>query len=162
MLSELIGWGAKYPRLRRPFTVLFRQAWRAQRATLARAVLVIENQRDGVLMHAANGTLALPVLSLDPWDAITPQVETWASALLNQRCRVKLVAVEGTPSSQGVIFLYRAKTEGAPKKDMGKSTDQVWIDLRAVSSSGLDENDLRRLNLCQAHFANKAPQSKSS
>jgi hypothetical protein len=43
MLSALLDRASDNPKLRRPFMLLWRRAWRLRRATLAKAVLVVRN-----------------------------------------------------------------------------------------------------------------------
>jgi hypothetical protein len=147
MLTELLGWGSKYPGLRRPFMQLYRRAWRVRRATLAKAVLVIQNDTGGVLMFPSSGALRLPFIDLHAWEATTTQVEAHAREILNQNCNASLVAVEGTPSLKGVTFLYSA----APK-NVAPSGGQLWVQPKDAASPCLTEADLRLLHLCRAHL----------
>jgi hypothetical protein len=112
MLTELLGWGSKYPRLRRPFMQLYRRAWRGRRATLAKAVLVIQDDTVGVLMFASSGMLRLPFVDVHAWEAITTQVEAHAREILDQHCSASLIAVDGTLGPNGVTFLYGVTYEG--------------------------------------------------
>ncbi len=146
MLTELLGWGSKYPRLRRPFIQLYRRVWRVRRAALAKAILVIQNDTGGVLMFPSSGMLRLPFIDLHAWEAVTTQVEARAREILNQHCNASLVAVEGTPSLKGVTFLYSA---GA--KDAAPVEGQLWVDPKNASSCCLTDDDLRLLHLCRTH-----------
>ena len=73
MLTELLGWGSKYPRLRRPFMQLYRRAWRVRQATLAKAVLVIQNDTGGVFVSDVGQ------------DASDPFPNSWLAAPTSQR-----------------------------------------------------------------------------
>jgi hypothetical protein len=145
MLTELLGWGSKYPRLRRPFMQLYRRGWRVRRATLAKAVLVIQNDTGGVLMFPSSGMLRLPFIDLHAWEVITTQVEARAREILNQHCNASLIAVEGVPGPYGVTFLYGATYEGDTSRK-----GHFWID-PDVAVSCLNEADRQLLHLCIAH-----------
>lgn len=142
MLTKLIELGSEYPKLRRPITQLYRRAWRIRRATLAQAVLVIQNKSGRVLTLRNSGQLALPFIDLHAGEAITTQVEDRARAILNGDCGVSLVAVEGTPSRKGVTFLYSGSVTDAPLVE-----GWFWID-PAITGGRLTETESRHLSLC--------------
>lgn len=150
MLSALLGWGSQYPKLRRPFTGLLRHGWRVQRATLAKAVLVIENGAGAILVLSSPGPLRLPAIDLNPWDVIATQVEAHLAALLHRSCAVYLVAVKGGPSADGVTFLYGAITDSS-----NQETGNVWVPPKELASSGLNGDDLQYIALHKEHFASK-------
>jgi hypothetical protein len=147
MLTELLGWGSKYPRLRRPFMQLYRRAWRVRRATLAKAVLIIQNDTDGVLVRPSSGILSLPFIDLHAREPIITQVEARARDILNQHCNASLVAVDGTPSLKGVTFLYSA----APK-DAVPVEGPLWVDPKNAASCCLTDDDLRLVHLYRTNM----------
>ena len=147
MLIELLDWGSKYPRLRRPFMQAYRRAWRLRRATLAKAVLIIQNDSGGVLMFPTSDKLRLPFVDVHAWDAITMQAEGCAREVLNHDCKALLVAVEGTPSLKGVTFLYSVSA-----KNTAPVEDQLWADPKDTASLRLTADDLRFLHLFRSNL----------
>jgi hypothetical protein len=139
MLTVLLDWGSKHPKLRRPFMQLYRRWWRVRRATLAKAVLIIQNNTGGVLALPSSGPLRLPFIDLHARDAITTQVEARVREILNQYCNASLIAIDGTPGPDGVTFLYGAAYEG----DMSRER-HFWFD-PDVAVSRLSKADSRLL-----------------
>ena len=78
MLDELNNWVFRSRFRRRALIKAWRMLLRAQRATLANAVLVVRRQDGWVLALAStSGELRLPLKELDGWKAVTTQVEEW-------------------------------------------------------------------------------------
>jgi hypothetical protein len=126
---------------------LYRRAWRVRRATLAKAVLVVQNDNGGVLVLPFSSILRLPFVDLHAWEDIPTQVEAGARELLNQHCNASLVAVEGTPSLTGVTFLY-----GAAPKDAVPVEGPLWVDPKNAASCCLTDDDLRLVHLYRTNM----------
>ena len=110
MLDQWSEWVFSSRFRRRTLIKVWRGFLRVQRATLARAVVVIRRQDGRVLaLQSVSGELRLPIKELDGWQAVTTQVEEWLEQLLQDRQTATLVAIEGTPSHHGVTFLYSAE-----------------------------------------------------
>jgi hypothetical protein len=118
---------------------LYRRGWRVRRATLAKAVLVIQNDTGGVLMFPSSGMLRLPFIDLHAWEPVTTQVEARVRQILNQYCNASLIAIDGTPGPDGVTFLYDATYEGDTSRE-----GHFWID-PDVAVSRLNKADSRLL-----------------
>ena len=145
MLSERPVWIARNPALRRAAIHAWRKLLRMQRATFANAVLVVRNQDGrGLVVRSPSGELRLPAKPLDAWLTITTQVEDWLEEMLQQRSTPSLVAIDGTPSSKGVTFLYTARLE-APSE----TGDELWLE-PDVAAAALSGNDTRLLHLAMA------------
>ena len=106
--------------VRRRAIKLRRVLQRVQRATLAKAVLVLRRSDGCVLViPSPSGGLALPEKLLDAWVPITTQVEAWLSQLLQAESKLSLVAINGTPAREDVTFLYSATA--------AKNSNQLWL-----------------------------------
>jgi hypothetical protein len=125
MLDELNNWVFRSRFRRRALIKAWRMLLRAQRATLANAVLVVRRQDGWILALAStSGELRLPLKELDGWKAVTTQVEEWLERLLRLRQTPKLVAIDGTPGRQGITFIYCAEAgEAIPDHASG-----IWLD----------------------------------
>jgi len=123
---------------------LYRRGWRLRRATLAKAVLVVRNNAARVLVIPVEDCLRRPSVELHAWDAITPQVDEWLQGLV-QTCSASLVAVDGAPGPDGVIFLYSATSEGETS-----TRDCLWLD-HDVALGCLNDADRQLLHLRIAH-----------
>jgi hypothetical protein len=114
-----------------------------QRATFANAVLVVRKSDGQVLVvRAAAGGLQLPTKPLDAWLPITTQVEDLLEQLAHQRSTPSLVAIDGTPSSEGITFVYTAMLESP--REQG---DELWLE-SDVAAAALGSNDNRLLLVC--------------
>jgi hypothetical protein len=135
---------ARNPTVRRTAIKLWRVLLRMQRATLAKAVLVVR-ERDGriFVLRSPSGALELPVTPIDAWVPITTQIEAWLARLLQQSASPSLVAVDGTPGREGVTFLYAARLQCTPPESEGA----LWLE-PDVAALGLDQNGSRLLALC--------------
>ena len=140
MFSALLERASDNAKLRRPFMLLWRRAWRLQRATLATAGLVVRDDEGRVLVISDRDSLRLPFLELHGWDPITTQVEEWLAGLGETRS-VALVAVDGAPGPLGVTFVYGAKYEGGTLP-----STYAWLDMN-VALCCLNEDDRRLLRL---------------
>ena len=149
MFEQWPSWIARNPTIRRTAIKLWRVLLRMQRATLAKAVLVVRG-RDGriLVLRFPAGTLELPVTQIDAWVPITTQIEAWLEHSLQQSSSPSLVAVDGTPGREGVTFLYAARLQCAPPESEGA----LWLE-PDVATSRLDKNGSRLLALC----ADRAP-----
>jgi hypothetical protein len=144
MFARWPGFVLQSPSLRRTLIRLWRMLLRAQRATVAYAVLVVREQDGRVLaVPSPTGQLRLPETQLDPWLPITTQVEALVAELLLQISTPSLVALDGTPGPDGVTFLYAATTKSAS----ARSSDGVWLG-PDVAASRLGSKDRRLLELC--------------
>jgi hypothetical protein len=144
MFSQWPTWLSRWPFVRRSVIKFWRVLLRIQRASLAKAVLVVRRQDDLILVFASpSGELQLPDKQLDAWVPITTQVEEWLDQLLPQASAPSLVSVDGTPGSEGVTFLYTAKGEAVHTQ----SGEGTWLhpDIAAVR---LGSRDNRLLCLC--------------
>jgi hypothetical protein len=144
MFARWPGFVLQSPSLRRTLIRLWRMMLRAQRATVAHAVLVVREQDGRVLaVPSPTGQLRLPETELDAWLPITTQVEALMGELLLQIATPSLVAVDGTPGRGGVTFLYAATTESASARSSGG----VWLG-PDLAASGLGNKDRRLVRLC--------------
>jgi hypothetical protein len=114
-----------------------------QRATFAKAVLVISGSDGRILMLRCTSGVRLPVQQLDGWRPITEQVEEWLEQLSRQKSTPSLVAFDGTPGREGVTFLFAARL-GYPSPE---SEGTFWLE-PAVAAAELDANGKRLLGLC--------------
>ena len=144
MFAQWPSWLSRSPSVRRHVIRLWRVLLRAQRATVANAVLVVR-RRDGHILASASpsGELRLPDKQLDAWIPITTQVEEWLDQLLQQRPAPALVAVDGTPGPKGVTFLYAATTDSP----VARGRDEVWLE-PDMAASDLSSEHSRLLLLC--------------
>ena len=140
MFSALLERASENPKLRRPFMLLLRRAWRLRRATLATAVLVVCNERGYVLIMSDRESPRLPFVELHAWDPIPAQVEASLKGLGETRS-LALVAVDGTPSSDGMTFLYGAKLDQVKPNE-----NHSWLGAD-IALGCLNENDRRLLCL---------------
>ena len=144
MFSQWPTWLFRWPFVRRSVIKFWRLLLRIQRATLAKAVLVVCRQDDLILVFASqSGELQLPYKQLDAWVPITTQVEEWLDQLLPQASTPSLVSVDGTPGREGITFLYTAKGASVHTK----SGEGTWLhpDIAAVR---LSSGDNRLICLC--------------
>ena len=123
---------------------LWRQAWRLRRATVASAVLVIQDCRDRVLVLSSPQSVRLPSIELRAGDAVATQVDEHLRGL-SQTCTASLVAVDGGPSPEGVRFLYIATYDGDTSQTGG-----VWLETH-VALECLIEADCQLLRSCMSH-----------
>jgi hypothetical protein len=97
-LSSWPSWLSRSPRVRRTAIKLWRILLRVQRATLAKAVLIIYGDDGRVLVHALpSGRLELPRRELSGWIPIETQVHAWLAQLPYEKSVPAFVSVEGTP-----------------------------------------------------------------
>jgi hypothetical protein len=130
MFSQWPSWLSRSPRIRRIAIKSWRVLLRVQRATLAKAVLVVRRQDGRVLTFpSSSGPLRLPTEELDGWRAVTTQVEEWLERLLQQTASPKLVGVVGAPGHQSVTFVYCAIVPTLSVDPRG-----VWLDRLAATS----------------------------
>jgi hypothetical protein len=143
MFKQWPVWISRNRSIRRSAIKVWRVLLRVQRATFAKAVLVVHG-RDGriLVLRAPSGKLQLPVIHLDGWLPIPSQVETWLERL-SQPTTASLVAIEGTPAKGGVTFLYAAMVDLA----VAKTDEQIWLE-PDIAASGLDGYDKRLLIRC--------------
>jgi hypothetical protein len=145
LFSERPVWIARNPALRRAAIHAWRKLLRMQRATFANAVLVVRNQDGRVLVvRSPSGELRLPSKPLDAWLTITTQVEDWLEEMLRQSSTPSLVAIDGTPSREGVTFLYTATLQA-----LVEAEDELWLE-PDVAAAALSGNDTRLLHLAMA------------
>jgi hypothetical protein len=145
LFSERPVWIARNPALRRAAIHAWRKLLRMQRATFANAVLVVRNQDGRVLVvRSPSGELRLPAKPLDAWLTITTQVEDWLEEMLRQSSTPSLVAIDGTPSREGVTFLYTATLQA-----LVEAEDELWLE-PDVAAAALSGNDTRLLHLAMA------------
>jgi hypothetical protein len=84
---------------------------RAQRASLARAVLVVRNADGSVLIQLdRTGKMGLPSFELDGWQPSMPQVEGWAEQVFGRNLRPALAAIEGHCGELELIYTTRPVT----------------------------------------------------
>ena len=140
LFTERPAWIARNPALRRTAVKTWRRLLRMQRATLANAVLVVRKSDGRVLVvQAPSGELQLPAMLLDAWLPITTQVEELLEQVAHQRSTPSLVAIDGTPSSEGVTFVYAAMLEAPPEQG-----EELWLE-QDVAAAALGSNDNRLL-----------------
>jgi hypothetical protein len=142
LFSERPVWIARNPTLRRAAIHAWRKLLRMQRATFADAILVVRNKDGRILVvRSPSGELRLPARPLDAWVPITTQVEDWLDEMLQQRSTPSLVAIDGTPSREGITFLY-----GAPLEVLVEGDNELWLE-PDVAAAALGGNDKRLLHL---------------
>jgi hypothetical protein len=142
LFSERPYWLARNPVLRRNAVHVWRGLLRMRRATFAKAVLVARHNDGRVLVvRAASGAMRLPAKSLDAWLPIATQVEEMLEQLLQQRPTPSLVAIDGTPSWEGVTFLYTATLKAPAAKGHA-----IWLELD-VAPAAVSGNDNRLIRL---------------
>lgn len=144
MFDQWPIWLSKSPVVRRQVIKLWRVLLRIQRATLAKAVLVLRKSDDQVLLlRLPSGALQLPVKELDGWVAIDTQVEAWLDQMLQEHAKPSLIAIDGTPAREGVTFLYAARAQSLS----AEAVDQIWL-APDVAAMSLSYDDSRLLSLC--------------
>ena len=130
MFDQWPRWLSRSPRIRRLAIKTWRLFLRVQRATLAKAVLVVRRQDGRVLTFTSSpGELRLPAKELDGWRTVTVQVEEWLAQLLQQAARVKLVGIVGAPGFRGITFLYCAILP-----QLSSDSEGLWLDHIAATS----------------------------
>ena len=139
LFTERPAWIARNPALRRTAVKTWRRLLRMQRATFADAVLVVRSDGRVLVVQEAAGKLRLPAKPLDAWLPITTQVEELLEEVTHQRSPLSLVAIDGTPSSEGLTFVYAATLEAPPKQG-----DELWLE-PDVAAAALGSNDNRLL-----------------
>ena len=141
MLSQALSWLSRSPRVRRPAIKTWRAFLRAQRVSLAYAVLVVRRQDDHVLAltSEASGELRLPSMELDGWRPVATQVQEWLDHMLRRPSTIQLQAIDGTPGRKGVTFLYSADVDGSPRE-----IGCVWLE-GELARSALSVGDRRLL-----------------
>jgi hypothetical protein len=145
LFSERPAWIARNPALRRAAIHTWRKLLRMQRATFANAVLIVRNKNGLILVvRSPSGELRLPAKPLNAWLTITTQVEDWLEEMLQQRSTPSLVAIDGTPSREGVTFLYTATLQA-----LVEAEDELWLE-PDVAAAALSGNDTRLLHLAMA------------
>jgi len=148
----LLSWPtllSRSPSVRRTVIKFWRILLRVQRATLARAVLVINGDGGRVLVHALpSQRLELPRRELSSWVPIETQVDAWLAQLRCEKSSPTFVSVEGTSSVEGVTFLYTA-TLGT---DHSTKPGELWLDYDTAKVA-LGAADRRLLDLCASRTA---------
>jgi hypothetical protein len=131
MFSQLPDLLSRSPRTRRITIKLWRMFLRVERATIGKAVLVVRRQ-DGRLLALTSqaSEFRLPVKELDGWQAVPTQVQEWLEELLDQRLTPKLVAVDGSPGREGIVFLYSTDASVL----VSDHRCGVWLDADIVPS----------------------------
>jgi len=114
-----------------------------QRATLAKAVLVMQSDGKVLLRRQPSGRLELPHRELDAWIPVGTQLDIWLAELPSATSAPSLVSVEGTPGVEGVTFLYTATFGAAPHFQ----SPDLWLDCEAAKVA-LSGSDRRFLSLC--------------
>jgi hypothetical protein len=121
-----------------------------QRATLAKAVLMVFGDDGRVLVHALpSGRLELPRQELSGWIAIETQIDAWLARLPYEKSPPAFVSVEGTPGVDGITFLYTVTLKGAAPSS---TSGGVWLDYDAAKVA-LGAADRRLLDLCASRAA---------
>jgi hypothetical protein len=142
LFSERPVWIARNPALRRAAIHTWRKLLRMQRATFANAVLIVHTKNGLILVvRSPSGELRLPAKPLNAWLTVTTQVEDWLEEMLQLRSTPSLVAIDGTPSRQGVTFLYAATLQA-----LVEGEDVIWLE-PDVAAAALGGNDKRLLRL---------------
>ena len=142
IIHGLLEWSAGFSAARRPLIRLWRKVERAQRATVTKAVLIVFNESDHLLvLSSPSEPPSLPVIELQAREAITTQVEDHVFSLQQQRITPTLVAIEGTPQA-GVVFLYLVEIKAGAQTD-----DQLWVNAN-VALACLGGEHGRLLRLC--------------
>jgi hypothetical protein len=148
LFSERPAWIARNPEVRRIAVETWRRVLRMQRATAAKAVLIVKDKDGRILtMRAASGALHLPAKALDALLPITTQVQELIEQVLSERVVPSLVAVHGTPSAEGVAFLYAATLNASANSQGG-----IWLEpgVAAVTLGGEDNRLLHRCASCSS------------
>lgn len=140
-------WLASSPSLRRVFIRMMRVYMRLRRATIARAVLVAR-RRDGrvLLTRSELGGAQLPSLQLDAWTDIETQVHSWLRELFDRANPACLAAIDGTPRTKGMTFVYLVELESDPPK----THQALWSELESAVSC-LGAEDSRVLMLAETY-----------
>jgi len=129
---------------------LWRILLRVQRATLAKAILIVWGGDGRVLVHALrSGRLELPRQELSGWISIETQVDAWLARLPYEKSSPAFVSVEGTPGVDGVTFLYTATLKGAAPYS---TSGGIWLDYDAAKVT-LGAADRHLLDLCASRAA---------
>jgi hypothetical protein len=122
LFEQWPNWLARNRFLRRTAIKLWRMTLRVQRATPARAVVVLREGAGRILVTpSASGKLELPVIQLNAWTPITNQVQAWLEGL--QYSALALLAVDGTPGEEGVTFVYVATLDAAA----AATGEDLWL-----------------------------------
>lgn len=146
LFSERPAWIARNPALRRIAVETWRSVLRLQRATLAKAVLVVKDKDGRILVtRTPSGALQLPAKVLDAQLPVTTQAEEVFEQVLHYRFTPSLVAIEGTPSAEGVTFLFAATFNPS-----AEGRDGIWLQ-PDVAAATLDDNDNRLLRRCTSY-----------
>jgi hypothetical protein len=141
LFEQWPNWLARSRFLRRTAIKLWRMTLRMQRATPARAVVVLREGAGGILVTpSASGKLELPVIQLDAWTPITNQVQEWLEGL--QHSALALLAVDGTPGEEGVTFVYLATLNSVA----AATGEELWLSPDEATSV-LADKDRQRLLL---------------
>jgi hypothetical protein len=141
MFTEAPSWLARYPRIRKVVSKIWRAFLRVQRATLANAVLVARRPDDCVLAVNSSTGFGLPTLELNGWKTVGKQVQEWVDRISRQPSAPKLRAVDGTPSREGITFLYSTHLEGPLSGE-----NYTWLEAE-LAPSAFCERDRRLLLL---------------
>jgi hypothetical protein len=143
LFSERPAWIARNPAVRRIAVETWRRVLRMQRATAAKAVLIVKDKHGRILAtRAASGALQLPAKPLDALLPITTQVEELIEQVLSGRVVPSLVAVHGTPSAEGLTFLYAATLNPSANRQ-----GEIWLE-PGVAAATLGGEDNRLLHRC--------------
>jgi hypothetical protein len=144
MFSQWPSWLSQSPQIRRIALRTWRVFLRVQRATLAKAVLVVRREDGRVLTFpSSSGALGLPTEELDGWRSVTTQVAEWLERLLQQKASPKLVGIVGAPGRQSITFVY-CTTVAEPSV----GSKGIWLDrLAATSILSITDRELLRLGL---------------
>ena len=143
MFEQAPEWVSRSPRLRKLIVKLWRAFLRVQRATVAKAVLVVWRHDDCVLGVATNsGELKLPSLELDGWEPIGVQVQQWLDSFLRHRTTPRLETIDGRPRQNGVTFLYSARVS----RSLQEETGYTWL-APEQASFALSVEDRRLLHM---------------
>jgi hypothetical protein len=135
MFDDWPAWALRFPSVRRVAIKMWRMLLRVQRATLAKAVLVLRREDGSILVLASpSGELALPAIELDAWRPVTTQVEALLGELLQERPSPALSFVNGTPGAEGVTFVYAATIDSARAGSLGGTWLAPEMALRALPS----------------------------
>lgn len=141
MFEQAPEWISRSPRIRKIVVKIWRMFLRVQRATLAKAVLVVRRADDRVLAVNSSSGFGLPSLELNGWRAVGTQVQGWVDRIAGQPSAPKLQAIDGTPGREGVRFLYSAHIDGASPGE-----GYTWLEAE-LAPSALSERDRHLLLL---------------
>jgi hypothetical protein len=143
MFSQWPIWLSRSPLIRRLAIRVLRVYWRIQRATLARAVIVL-GRNDGriLVVPSPSGEFALPIKQLDAWEPVTTQVDLWLCHLRQANAKAFLVGIEGMPTERGITFLFAATTETPSYQ----TADQLWLEAEtAIATLGDEDRGLLQI-----------------